>query len=71
MLLEHSLVISFLHDFFIDGSESSHMHTAYDQNYNRGYEWWLMKEAKKVIASTVFKTLTNLHRPNNYEPRVI
>ena len=29
-----------------DGAESSHMHTATDENYNRGYEWWLMKEAK-------------------------
>ena len=31
-----------------DGTESSHMHTADDENYQRGYEWWLMKEAKKV-----------------------
>jgi galactosylceramidase len=31
-----------------EGSESSHMHEANDENYNRGYEWWLMKEAKKV-----------------------
>lgn len=30
-----------------DGTESSHMHSANDQNYNRGYEWWLMTEAKK------------------------
>jgi len=29
-----------------DGSESSFMHTATDQNFNRGYEWWLMQEAK-------------------------
>uniref|UniRef100_A0A914V3T9 galactosylceramidase n=1 Tax=Plectus sambesii TaxID=2011161 RepID=A0A914V3T9_9BILA len=29
-----------------DGSESSHMHTENEENYNRGYEWWLMKEAK-------------------------
>ncbi|BCL79815.1 galactosylceramidase [Ktedonobacteria bacterium brp13] len=29
-----------------DGSESSFMHTPTDQNFNRGYEWWLMKEAK-------------------------
>lgn len=33
-----------------DGTESSHMHTADDQNYNRGYEWWLMTEAKKVLT---------------------
>ena len=30
-----------------DGSESSHMHNEKDENYGRGYEWWLMKEAKK------------------------
>ena len=28
------------------GSEPSHMHTRNDENYFRGYEWWLMKEAK-------------------------
>jgi len=31
-----------------EGAESSHMHSASDPgNYQRGYEWWLMKEAKK------------------------
>lgn len=30
-----------------DGTEASHMHTADDLNYDRGYEWWLMTEAKK------------------------
>lgn len=30
-----------------DGSEASHMHNSWDENYHRGYEWWLMKEAKK------------------------
>lgn len=29
-----------------DGSESSHMHTATDENYKRGYEWWLMEQAR-------------------------
>jgi O-glycosyl hydrolase len=29
-----------------DGSEPSHMHTRTDENYDRGYEWWLMTEAK-------------------------
>ena len=29
------------------GSEPSHMHSRNDENYNRGYEWWLMKEARK------------------------
>ena len=30
-----------------DGVEPSHMHSRTDENYDRGYEWWLMKEAKK------------------------
>ncbi|XP_065845893.1 galactocerebrosidase-like [Oscarella lobularis] len=30
-----------------DGTESSHMHNASDENYQRGYEWMLMVEAKK------------------------
>jgi len=30
-----------------DGSEPSHMRTRDDENYNRGYEWWLMEESKK------------------------
>lgn len=30
-----------------DGTEASHMHNSWDENYDRGYEWWLMKEAKK------------------------
>ena len=34
-----------------DGTESSHMHSADDENYNCGYEWWLMTEAKKVCVS--------------------
>ncbi len=29
------------------GSEPSHMHSRTDENYFRGYEWWLMSEAKK------------------------
>ena len=29
------------------GSELSHMHSRQDENYSRGYEWWLMREAKK------------------------
>jgi hypothetical protein len=29
-----------------DGSEASFMHTATDQNFTRGYEWWLMQQAK-------------------------
>ena len=30
-----------------DGAESSHMHSPNDLDYGRGYEWWLMVEAKK------------------------
>ena len=30
-----------------DGSEPSHMHSFQDLDFHRGYEWWLMKEAKK------------------------
>ncbi len=29
------------------GSEPTHMRTRTDENYSRGYEWWLMSEAKK------------------------
>ena len=29
------------------GSEPSHMHTKDDLNFSRGYEWWLISEAKK------------------------
>ena len=28
------------------GAEATHQRTATDQNYTRGYEWWLMQEAK-------------------------
>ena len=28
------------------GSEPSHMHTRDDENYTRGFEWWLMEQAK-------------------------
>ncbi|MEX0720779.1 MAG: discoidin domain-containing protein [Balneolaceae bacterium] len=30
-----------------DGAEASHMRKPNEVNCNRGYEWWLMKEAKK------------------------
>lgn len=32
-----------------EGTESSHMHNSWDENYERGYEWWLMTEAKRVL----------------------
>ena len=30
-----------------NGAEASHMRSATDENYNRGYEWWLMEQAKQ------------------------
>ena len=30
-----------------NGAEASHMHTSRDLNFDRGYEYWLMAEAKK------------------------
>jgi len=38
---------------FVEGTESSHMHEPWDENYSRGYQWWLMTEAKKVCAVAV------------------
>ncbi|MGZ5567833.1 MAG: galactosylceramidase, partial [Limisphaerales bacterium] len=40
-----------------DGSEPSHMHSANDQNYHRGYEWWLMNEAKARNPNMIFSIL--------------
>ena len=39
--------------YVVDGTESSHMHESYDENYQRGYEWWLMTEAKKVTIPLI------------------
>lgn len=33
-------------DLCSNGSEPSHMRSRTDEDYTRGYEWWLMKEAK-------------------------
>ena len=30
-----------------EGTEHSHMYNETEENYERGYEWWLMQEAKK------------------------
>jgi galactosylceramidase len=30
-----------------DGSKPSPMHARNDENYARGYEWWLMEEAER------------------------
>ena len=40
-----------------DGSEPSHMHARDDLNFQRGYEWWLMKEAKKRNPSIILDSL--------------
>ncbi len=40
-----------------DGSEPSHMRTPDDENYFRGYEWWLMKEAKKRNPNIILSAL--------------
>ena len=37
------------------------MHYAWDENYQRGYEWWLMKEAKKVELKVVVLTLYDIN----------
>jgi Glycosyl hydrolase family 59 len=40
-----------------DGSEPSHMRTPTDHDYSRGYEWWLMQEARKRNPQIVLDTL--------------
>ncbi|HUD99727.1 MAG TPA: LamG-like jellyroll fold domain-containing protein [Bryobacteraceae bacterium] len=40
-----------------DGSEPSHMHTRRDLNFQRGYEWWLMTEAKKRNPKIILDSL--------------
>jgi Glycosyl hydrolase family 59 len=40
-----------------DGSEPSSMRTRTDHNYDRGYEWWLMEEARKRNPSIILDTL--------------
>ena len=40
-----------------DGSEPSHMHTRDDLNFNRGYEWWLMTEARKRNPRIILDSL--------------
>lgn len=33
----------------LDGAEATHMRYPDEENYQRGYEWWIMKEAYKVL----------------------
>lgn len=39
------------------GTEPSHQHTRSDLNFNRGYEFWLMKEAKKRNPDIILDVL--------------
>ena len=44
-----------------DGTEASHQHTRFDdapQRFHRGYEWWLMAEAKKRNPSVITYVLS-------------
>lgn len=40
-----------------DGSEPSSMRSRFDHDYTRGYEWWLMNEARKRNPRIVLDTL--------------
>lgn len=40
-----------------DGSEPSHMRTRMDHDYMRGYEWWLMNEARRRNPKIVLDML--------------
>ena len=40
-----------------DGSEPSSMRSRDDHNYTRGYEWWLMQEARKRNPKIILDTL--------------
>ncbi len=40
-----------------DGSEPSHMRSRDDHNYTRGYEWWLMTEARKRNPNIILDVL--------------
>ena len=41
-----------------DGTEASHMHSADDENYARGYEWKLMVEAKRRNPNIILYALS-------------
>jgi hypothetical protein len=40
-----------------DGSEPSHMRSRTDANYDRGYEWWLMEQARARNPSIILDCL--------------
>lgn len=41
-----------------DGTEPSHMHSAEDENYERGYEWQVMLAAKRRNPNIIFGALS-------------
>ena len=47
--------------WYLEGTESSHMHEPWDENYSRGYQWWLMTEAKKVCFVLYIFTIQLCH----------
>jgi len=40
-----------------DGTELTHMRSRDDENYQRGYEWWLMQEAKRRNGDVILDCL--------------
>ena len=42
------------------------MHTSDDENYQRGYEWWLMVEAKKVHTAVPLYATVSLDQLLKY-----
>jgi hypothetical protein len=44
-----------------DGSEPSFMRTPSDYEANRGYEWWLMEEAKKRNQTSSLRSFPGVH----------
>jgi len=40
-----------------DGTEPTHMRSREDQNYQRGFHWWLMKEARKRNPEIILDSL--------------
>jgi O-glycosyl hydrolase len=40
-----------------DGSEPSHMRSRADRDFSRGYEWWLMEEARKRNPKIILDSL--------------
>ena len=55
--MDEVYILIYCHHFliyFLQGTEASHMHNSWEENYQRGYEWWVMKEAKKASIKVIF-----------------